>query len=340
MSKKIKIVIGIILLLGIIAFFASRSYLGSNTTISEKTYVFVKTGSDYAGLIQSIKDAQVIKDLSSFESVAKKLGVDKNIKPGRYEIQPGASNYTMAKMFRSGQQKPVNLVIKKYRMQQDLAAHISKKLECDSASVMKVLNDNNYLKQFGLDSLSSLAAFTPNTYEFYWNSDAQKVFEKIQKQYNKFWDEGRKSKAAAAHLKPAQVMTLASIVEEETNAKDEKGNVASVYLNRLKKGMKLQADPTVKYALGDFAIRRVLLKHLNYPSPYNTYYVQGLPPGPICTPSLESIDAVLNAPKTDYIFFCASPDKPGYHNFAATNAEHDANAKKFQDWLDKRGIKK
>jgi UPF0755 protein len=340
MSKKIKIIIGVLAVALFAGYFAVSSYLGSNTNKAEKAFVYIKTGSDYNAMIQSIQSADVIKKMSSFEAMAKKMGLENNIKPGRYEIKPGASNYGMARMFRSGNQKPVNLVVKKYRMQKDLAGHIANKLECDSASIMKLLNDNSYLKQFGLDSLSSLAAFTPNTYEFYWNSDAKKIFEKIEKQYRKFWNNSRISKAKDLDLTPAQVMTMASIVEEETNIKSDKEKIASVYLNRISKGMKLQADPTCKYAVGDFSIRRVLTKHTQVQSPYNTYYAMGLPPSPICTPSAESIDAVLDAPKTDYIFFCAAPNNSGKSNFAATLKEHEANADAFQKWLDTRNIKK
>jgi UPF0755 protein len=340
MNNKIKIGLGALALLAVLAFVFLGSFFKSNTKQKEKAFLFVKTGSDYNALMQSIKESDLIEDLASFEKVASRLNLNKNVKPGRYEIKPGMSNYKMVRMLRSGNQKPVQLVLKKYRTQKDLASHIGKKLECDSATVMALLNNNEYLKSRNLDSLTSLAAFTPNTYEFYWNTTAEKVFEKIEKQYNKFWNEERKAKASAINMNPAQVMTLASIVEEETNVQSDKGNVASVYLNRLKKGMPLQADPTLKYAVGDFAIKRVLNIHKENNSPYNTYKNVGLPPGPICTPSLSTIDAVLNAPKTDYIFFCASPDKIGYSNFAVTLAEHEANAKKYQEWLNKRKIMK
>jgi UPF0755 protein len=340
MNKIIKIGLGIFVAIIIAGLIFGGKYYKNNCALSQKKYVYIKTGSSLQDIINNLETNNIISDKNSFEATAKQMGLQNSIHAGRYEFVPGSSNYKMIKMLRSGDQKAVQLVIKKYRTQQDLASYIGKKLECDSASVMKLLNNNKFLKSRNLDSLTSLATFTPNTYEFYWNTTAEKVFEKIEKQYNKYWNTDRVAKAKAINLTPAQAMTLASIVEEETNAIPEKGNVASVYLNRLKLGMKLQADPTVKYALGDFAIRRVLLKHLQNPNPYNTYFVTGLPPGPICTPSNSSIEAVLNAPKTNYIFFCASPDKVGYHNFAATIAEHEVNAKKFQRWLDTRGIKK
>jgi UPF0755 protein len=339
--NKFKIAGISLFIIALIGLVISQSYFTSNTNFTEdKKYLFIKTGSTYDDVLQSLQKENIIEDINSFKSIASKLSYGKTIKPGRYKITNGMSSYSLVKKLRSGNQDAVQLVLKKYRLKQDLAKHISSKLEADSASIMQILNDNAYLASWNLDSISSIAAFTPNTYEFYWNSDAKKIFEKVAKAYQKIWNESNLSKAKNIGLTPAQVMTLASIVDEETQADAEKGNVASVYLNRLKNGMKLQADPTVKYALGDFAIRRVLLKHLANPSPYNTYFVNGLPPGPICTPRLESIESVLNAPKTNYLFFCASPDKIGYHNFAATDAEHLANAGKFQEWLDKRGIKK
>jgi UPF0755 protein len=327
----------LLLLVGIAIYF---KYFISNTAIDEKEYLYIKTGSSFENVIRTIDSAKLVKDISSFTKTAKQFNLENNIHPGKFEICPGMSNYKIARMLRANAQKPVKLVINKIRTKQQLASFISSKLEADSLSMIQYLNNNQELSQIGLDSNSIIGTFLPNTYEFYWNSDAKKIVEKINKYYQKFWSQDNLSKAKNLGLTPIQVMTIASIVEEETNHNPEKGNVASVYLNRLKKGMKLQADPTVKYAIGDFAIRRVLLKQLQTPSPYNTYYVNGLPPGPICTPSESSIKAVLNAPATDYLFFCASPDKVGTHNFATNDQEHAANAKKFQDWLNTRGIKK
>ncbi len=340
MSRLSKIVLAVLIVGGMIAAIIVSKYLKSNTAFAEgKKTIFIKTGSTFEAVLATMREQSILKDEAGFKSLANQLKYN-TVKPGKYIIPAGMSNYTLVKKLRSGDQDAVQLVLKKYRTKQDLAHQISSKLEADSASLIKLLNDNTFLQPFGLDSVSSIGAFTPNTYEFYWNTTSEKVFDKIAKQYKKFWNDERLAKAKAISLSPTQVMTVASIVDEETEKDDEKGNVASVYLNRLKSGMKLQADPTVKYAIGDFTIRRVLLKHLETPSPYNTYFVAGLPPGPICTPRPQSVDAVLNAPATKYLFFCASPDKIGYHNFAATDAEHYANAKHFQEWLDKRGIKK
>ncbi len=341
MNKKLIIIAGALIATCIAVFFVFGKYFKSNTNFTTpKEYLYIKTGSTYDDIVQTLTTENLLQDINSFKSVAKQLNYSNNIKPGKYKIEQGNSNYTLVRRLRSGNQEPVQLVLKKYRLKQDLARQIANKLEPDSTAIINLLNNNKYLKTYGLDSICSIAAFTPNTYEFYWNSTPEKVFEKIFKAYQKFWTNERIAKATKVKLSPTQVMTLASIVDEETQQDTEKRNIASVYLNRLAKNMKLQADPTVKYALGDFAIKRVLLKHLQNPSAYNTYYANGLPPGPICTPRLESIEAVLNAPSTNYLFFCASPTKIGFHNFASTDAEHLANAKIFQEWLNKRGIKK
>jgi UPF0755 protein len=336
-----KFIIAALLLIVAIAAFMAPKYIKSNTAdFGEKKYFYVPTGSTYESLKASLKNEGLLKDISSFEKVASGMNLNKHVNAGRYEFTQGMSNYSIAKMFRSGNQKPVKLVLNKYRTKKDLISKIAKELEADSLSLSALMNDNSYLSTFDLDSNTSIAAFTPNTYEFYWNSDAKKIFNKISKAYQAFWTDDNKAKAKALNLTPAQVFTLASIVDEETNKKDEKGNVASVYLNRLQRGMKLQADPTAKFAYGDFSIKRVLNKHIEFPSPYNTYYTEGLPPGPICNPSKSSVEAVLNAPKTNYLFFCAKEDFSGHHNFASSDVEHMANAKKFQAAMDARNIKK
>ena len=337
MNNKVKIILGILIIATLIGAFLGRNFISGNTSNEKNTFVYVKTGSDFNALLTAI--APILKNKSAFENVATKMNLTANVKPGRYEVTPNMSNFSLVKMLRNGNQKPVRLVLNKYRMKKDVIHKICTELEADSIALLQLLNNNTYLAQWDLDSNTAIAAFTPNTYEFYWNSDAKKVFEKLVKAYTKIWTNDNKAKAQQLNLSPSQVMTLASIVDEETNANDEKGKIASVYLNRLKQGMKLQADPTSKYAYGDFTIKRVLNKHIQFPSPYNTYYVQGLPPGPICTPKQESIAAVLNAPSTSYLYFCAKEDFSGRHNFATNGAEHLANAKKFQDAMNARGIK-
>ncbi len=334
--KRIILIVSALLL--VVGFFLAPKYIRSNTAFGEKKYFYVPTGSTYESMMSSLKEQGLLKDFYSFKKVADGMNLKTHVNPGRYELREGMSNYKIAKMLRSASQKPVKLVLNKYRTKKDLIAKISKELEADEASLSNLMNDNTFLKQYGLDSNTSIAAFTPNTYEFYWNSDAKKIFTKISKAYDAYWSDENISKAKAINLSPAQVFTLASIVDEETNKDDEKGNVASVYLNRLKKGMKLQADPTARFAYGDFSIKRVLNKHIEFASPYNTYYTEGLPPGPICNPTKASVDAVLNAPTTNYLFFCAKEDFSGRHNFASNDVEHMANAKKFQAAMDARKI--
>jgi UPF0755 protein len=336
---KNKILIGAALLL-IAGLIFSRSYFTSNTAFEKKVFLYLPTGSSFQNLNDLLVKNNIVKDINSFAKIAEQLNLPSHVHPGKYEFTEGMSNYTMVKMLRAGNQKPVQLVMNRYRTKRDVIHKICSSLEADSTELNKLLNDNNYLALWNLDSSNVIGAFTPNTYEFYWNTNAKTVFEKISKAYQKFWNGANINKANAKKLTPIQVMTLASIVDEETNYKPEKGIIASVYLNRLNKGMKLQADPTVKYAIGDFAIRRILNAQLNFASPYNTYYVTGLPPGPICTPKQESIEAVLNAPETEYIFFCAKEDFSGSHNFAVTLAEHEINAKKFQAAMNARGIRK
>ena len=237
-------------------------------------------------------------------------------------------------MLRSGNQSPVNLVITKLRTKEDLAKKLGNNFECDSISVLQFLNNNDSLSKYDLDSNTAMTAVIPNTYILKWNNTPSTIFKKLFTEKEKFWNNKRKQQAAALQLSEKEVYTLASIVEEETNEEDDKGKIASVYINRMRTGMKLAADPTVKFAMKDFGLKRIYFKHLSYPSPFNTYQHTGLPPGPICTPSIKTIDAVLNAPSTDYLFFVAKPDFSGYSNFASTYEEHQKYARAYQQALD------
>jgi UPF0755 protein len=241
------------------------------------------------------------------------------------------------KLLRSGKQAPVDLVINKLRTKDDFVRKICTNLEADSVVLRSLMQDPVYLRQFGLDTNTVMCAVLPNTYEFYWNTGAEAVFKKLEKGREEFWTPERKEKAKALGLTPNEVTILGSIVEEESNKNDEKPLIASVYLNRYRKNMRLQADPTVKFALQDFGLKRIRENHTLFDSPYNTYRYFGLPPGPICTPSTKTLNAVLNTPETDYLYFCARSDFSGYHAFAATYAEHLVNARKYQAELNKRG---
>jgi UPF0755 protein len=262
----------------------------------------------------------------------------KNIRPGKYEIEKGSSLLSIIRKLRNGQQTPVDLVVTRLRTRNDLARLIGRKLEMDSAEVMKYIDTSSWIKEKGLTPQQALTIVLPDTYRYFWNASPDRIFQKFREAHEKFWTAERKARADSLGLSPVQVHTLASIVEEETNADAEKGNIASVYLNRMKKGMPLQADPTVKFALNDFTLRRIYHKHLETESPYNTYRVKGLPPGPISTPSRKTIDAVLNAPETGYLYFVASPQFNGTHEFSSTYAEHLQKAKQYQAALDQRNI--
>lgn len=336
-----KIILLALIPIVLIGVYLLYTLFSSNTNFNEKQeFIYIKTGSSYEQVLEIIKNENVLNNFSSFESMASKMNLKNNIHPGKYKIENGMGNYSIVKMLRSGQQTPIKLVINKLRTKNDIITKISSQLEADSNELRKLFNDNTFLKLYGIDSNQIQALIIPATYEFYWNTNAKKAIEKLGKSYTSFWNDERKVKARAINLSPAEVSTLAAIVQEETNKKDDAFKIASTYLNRLKIGMPLQADPTCKFAVNDFTLRRILTVHTLFNSPYNTYKNRGLPPGPICTPAQHYIDAVLDAPKTSYLYFCAKEDFSGYTNFASTLEEHNANAKKYQEALNQRGIKK
>jgi UPF0755 protein len=338
-GKKLKWLFGIVLILVLGASFGAYKIFGSNTgSLSKGEFLYIHTGSDYATVLQALKEGDYVKETWSFDLIAKRANYPNKVKAGKYRIQTGMSNFDIIRMLRSGRQEPVKLVINKLRTKQEFVNFVSKQLEATTDSLNYYLVDSSFLSGYELDTNSSMVMIIPDTYEFYWNTSANKVLLKIAKNYQLFWNEMRKQLAEAKGLNIKQITTIASIVEEETNKEEDKGNIASVYINRLQKGIPLQADPTVKFAIGDFTIRRVTGQHLMYNSPYNTYMYSSLPPGPICTPSKKTIDAVLNAPDTRYLFFCAKADFSGYHVFAETLAEHQKNARTYQKALNERGI--
>ncbi|MBS1564682.1 MAG: endolytic transglycosylase MltG, partial [Bacteroidetes bacterium] len=241
----------------------------------------------------------------------------------------------IVRMLRNGQQDPVKLVIIKFHTKEDLAGAIGRKYECDSLAFISFMTNSDSLRKYNLDSNTVMTTLFPDTYTYYWNTTPGKIFAKFRTRYQSFWTEQRRKQAAAHGLNPQTAYILASIVEEETNKKEDKGKIASVYLNRLAKGMKLGADPTVKFALRNFGLKRIYEKYTLVASPYNTYQNYGLPPGPICTPSDETVQAVLESPQTKYLYFVAQPNLTGYSNFAETYAEHLKYAKEYQQFLDK-----
>lgn len=258
---------------------------------------------------------------------------------GSYEIEEGMSAWEAGRKIINGNQTPVRLTFNGFRNFDLLADRIGIKLEMSSDTIRKVFSDSTLLASLGLTPQERIALFLEDTHEVYWNTSPQKLFQKLAANYKRVWNDTRRKKAADLGLTPAEVMIICSIVDEETNAAQEKGTVGRLYINRLEKGMKLQADPTVRFALNDFTIRRVTSQHLTVDSPYNTYKVTGLPPGPIRTTSVATIDSVLNSQPHDYLYMCAKEDFSGTHNFAADYATHQENARRYQNALNERGIK-
>jgi UPF0755 protein len=311
--------------------------LGPATNFTgEKYTLYIRTGMSYEQLQELLEKDTVLKSPLFFNWLAGGMDYKKNVKAGKYEIKEGSSLTTILRMLRNGRQSPVHFVITKLRTRETLASWIGRKLECDSASAMRFFENNDSLAAFGLDSNTFMTAVLPDTYTYFWNTTPSAVYRKMFAVYKTWWTPQRRQRAAALGLDPAKVYILASIIEEETNKEEDKAKIASVYLNRMARGMKLGADPTVKFALHNFELKRIYDKYLKVESPYNTYLYAGLPPGPICTPSQQTLEAVLSAPKTDYLYFVAKPDFSGYSNFAANFKDHMQFAHEYQKSLDEQ----
>jgi UPF0755 protein len=309
-----------------------RIFFLPNVTIENQpsVFIYIHTGSDFAAVKNLFSEHHYLNNYSSFETVAEKKKYDIKIKPGRYRIHNGMSNNELVDLLRSGKQEPVKLIVQNVRTPEDLAGRISTQIESDSISILNLLQDPEYLRKFGVIPSTVFSLFIPNTYELFWNTSADQFIQRMYKERQKFWNDERVSKMSLEGLDIPGVVTLASILEKETSRNAEKPVIAGIYLNRLRKGWHLQADPTLIFAWNDYTIKRVLNKHKEIESPYNTYKIKGLPPGPICLPSVASIDAVLNYDHNDYMYFCAKDDLSGYHNFAITLTEHNRNAEKYQ----------
>ena len=261
------------------------------------------------------------------------------VRGGYYTLREGMSLRQLFNMVRAGLQTPVKVVLNPVRTMDRLAGMVSKFIEIDSASLLETLSDSKTAEHYGFTHETFIGMFLPDTYEVYWNTSAEQFFNKMQRQYELFWNEERRAKAKALNMTPIQVITLASIVSEESNIPDDMDLIASVYLNRLRKGIPLQADPTVKFAVGDFSLKRILKRHTEIESSYNTYKNRGLTPGPICIPSKRAIDAVLKNTPSDYLYFCASADFSGRHKFARSLKEHNRNATAYQAALNRAKIR-
>ncbi|MBX2828229.1 MAG: endolytic transglycosylase MltG [Flavobacteriaceae bacterium] len=275
-------------------------------------------------------------DTVSFRQVSEMMNYKKNVmRSGRFQIAPSWSNRTLIGHLRAGPQETVNLVLTHGWLLSDVAGTAAKFIESDSTDLIHLFENKEYITKHGYTPETLMSLFIPNTYEFYWNTDEKDFFERMTKEHDRFWNANdRLEKAKELGLTPEEVYTLASIVEREISKDAEKKRVAGLYLNRIKIGMKLDADPTAKFATGDFKATRILYKHIRFESPYNTYLHRGLPPGPISMASITSIDAVLNSEKHDYYYMCVDPEKPGYHLFAESITEHGKNARRYHRWLD------
>lgn len=337
-KKTIYSVLGILLLTGL---YTGWKIFGPTVNAPEKKYFYIKTGNTYQNVLDDLTAGNIIGGDFWFGLIAKKLDYQNSVKAGRYEIKNGMSIFNLVRMLRSGRQAAVSFTITSLRTREDLAQKIAANFECDYNSTMAFLNNTDSLAKYNTDTNTAMTAVIPNTYSIYWNSSPSKIFRKLYTEAQKFWTPERKDKASALNMTPQQVYTMASIVEEETKSDADRGKVASVYINRIETGQRLEADPTIKFALRNFGLKRIRDGHklAVKDSPYNTYFKAGLPPGPICTPQPKTIDAVLNAPTTNYLFFVAQPNWSGLSNFTHSYEEHKINARNYQHFLDSVNIK-
>lgn len=305
--------------------------------VTEERDLYVSGRAEYAQMLDSLLPR--IRHHRAFGAYARRIDLERTFKPGHYVLRPGMSVIEVARMLKLGMQTPVRVTINNVRIPAQLAQKLARQIDADSAAVMQALTSKALAAEVGFDSVTLFSMFVPDSYEFYWTVTPEEFVKRMKREYDRFWTPERDAKRKRSGLSRLEVMTLASIVYEETRKTDEMPRIAGVYVNRLRKGIPLQADPTVKYAMQDFGLRRILYKHLKYPSPYNTYINKGLPPSPICMPGKNAIDAVLDFERHDYIFFCARPTFDGYHNFARTLREHNANARAYSAELNRRKIK-
>jgi UPF0755 protein len=343
--KKIISIVAVVVVTGLIiyGFILVRNIFTENTKFTEReVFINIPTGVNYEEVKVII--APYIEDMERFEMVASKRNYSENVKPGRFLFTKGMNSYDLVKSLRYN--IPVKLAFNNQERLENFAGRVGSQIEADSLSLLNAIKDSVFLKENGFNEENVLSMFIPNTYEIYWNTSAEKFRDKMIKEYRIFWNPERIAKAEKQGLSQIEATILASIVHKESVMKDERPRIAGVYLNRLRLGMPLQADPTVIYAIkkksNDFnqVIKRVFYNDLTMASPYNTYINIGLPPGPIAMPDITAMEAVLNPEKNDYIYFCASVDRFGYHEFASTLKEHNINAKKYSDWINSQGVQR
>ena len=334
-------IVAAIALLLLVAAIGSLLYLrGLRLTNSEAVTIFIPTGSTYDDALDTLQAHHCVDNGRTFAMLSKLRRYPDHVKPGCYKLDAKMNCWKALTKLYYGNQDPVRVTIGKYRTADKLCQYVARRLELDADSLLTIMNDKAICQRYGFTPQTILGMFVQNTYDIYWTTTPEKFLDRMQQEYNRFWNDDRRGKCDALNLTADEVTIVASIVDEETNKDDEKADIASVYLNRLRKGMLLQADPTVKYAVGDFTLRRILTVHTQSDNPYNTYRYKGLPPGPICIPSVASIEAVLQNKPTNYLYFCAKADFSGRHAFASTLGEHNANAAAFHAEMNRRKIYK
>jgi UPF0755 protein len=330
--------LGLVVMVIVVFNIYGRIFASNVTLDTERELFYIPTGSDFEFVLDGLDSKGIIDNRKSFRWVAEQKGYDKNVKPGRYKVRNGLSNNALVNMLRSGNQDPVMVVFNHIRTLKELSGRVSRYLEADSAEFATFLLRPEVAEQYGFNQATFTAMFIPNTYEFFWTTTPEEFTERMEREYRKFWEGERDRQAAKLDMSRTEVITLASIVDEETLFDDENSRIAGVYINRLNKGIPLQADPTLKFALGDFTIKRILNEDKKIDSPYNTYKYRGLPPGPISIPSVSAIDGVLHYEKHNLYFFCARSDFSGYHAFARTLSQHNENAREYQRALNQNRI--
>lgn len=342
--NKRELIFGGIIILGFVVisviFYAYQILKTANFQVEKKdVYIQIPQGSNFKDVLAILEKDAIVHDPLSFAFMAQLLDYQKNVKPGRYLIKKNMGNLQAVRMLRAGNQEPLKVTFNNIRLKEDFTKKIARYLNFEADTLCQLLSDTSVTKKYGFDTLNIISMFLPNTYELYWSTSPQKFLDRMYKEYNRFWNEKRLKKAKALEMTPQEVSILASIVQAETNKNVEKPRVAGLYINRLQKNIHLEADPTVVFALRDFSLKRLLNRHLEIDSPYNTYKYGGLPPGPINMPSPQSIDAVLNYEHHEYIFMCAKEDFSGFHSFAKTHKEHLKNARLLHAALDAKGIR-
>lgn len=344
-KKILFVIVGIGLVVGgAFAYMVYNAVFSPNTAFSnDVAYVYVASDDTFAEVEKSLEP--LIEDMDTFKKVANQKGYTTNVKAGKYAIKKGANNNEIVNSLRSGN-IPITLSFNNQETVALLAGRVAQQIEADSLSLLAAFNDAAFLKENGFNEATKLAMYIPNSYEFFWNTSAASFRDRMLKEYKRFWNADRLAKAKKLGMSPSEVIALASIVHKETAKVDERPRVAGVYLNRMRRNMLLQADPTVIYALklhhGDFnkVYKRVLYKDLELDSPYNTYKYIGLPPGPIAMPDISAVDAVLNSEKHDYLYFVANVENFGYHKFAKTLAQHNRNKEQYIRWVNQQNIKR